>query len=807
MFETIWSDARYAVRSLRRTPGFTVAAVLTLALGIGGTTAIVSAVDAVLMRPLPYDDPDRVVTVWETMSALGIAGTTPAPANYFDWVSRNRVFEAMAATAAATANITGDGAPEQVVGRRVTANFFQVVGARPLLGRAFSEDEDRQSAPVVVISHRLWQRRYLGDSAMIGSTITLNGAKSTVIGVMPERFVFRNREIDFWSPISFTPELRQNRRFYFLNVVARLLPGMPIALAREQMKTIAQELEREHPENKGAGVQLVPVRDEVLGNTRQQLIVLGVAAACMLLIGCANLASLLLARAWTRRREMATRAALGATRTRLVARLTAEGIVLSVCGGIVGLAVAIAGINLLGEMVPTTLAESARPVLDGRVLGFALVLSVLTGVAFSIVPAIVASRASLSNDLKGTGASTGGGRYRMRSALSTFQVATTFVLLIGAGLMIQSLARLRAVDIGFSSEGLLTMRTTLPAVKYGDPKRRQMFYDAVLEDVRTLPGVKSAAFASTLPFLSLGNTAGYRIEGHPIEPGNPPDALFRVTTTDYLETLSVKLLEGRLPNRGDGPDSQPVVVINQTFAQRYWRDESALGHRIALTSPGAEWMTIVGVVADVLETGYDGGSRLGMQGSRPGMYVLASQVRRAADNLVIRVAGDPLAVASAARRVVARVDAEQPVAAVRTMDEIIDLEVVDRRGQSILLTAFAASALLLAAIGLYGLLSHLVAQQRQEIGIRMALGATTNAVRQAIVGRGLALTVAGLAFGVLAALAGTSIMRNLLFGVQPNDPATFVVVAALLLTVSLIASWLPARRATRVDPMTALRME
>jgi predicted permease len=733
------------------------------------------------------------------MSAAGIARTTPAPANYFDWASRNRVFEAMAATAGATANITGDGAPEQVVGRRVTANFFQVVGARPLLGRSFSEDEDRQSAPVVVISYRLWQRRYLGDSAMIGRNITLNGAKSTVIGVMPERFVFRNREIDFWSPISFTPELRQNRRFYFLNVVARLAPGVPIALAREQMTAIAQELAREHPENKGAGVQIVPVREDVLGDTRQQLIVLSVAAACMLLIGCANLASLLMARAWTRRREMATRAALGATRTRLVARLTTEGIVLSVCGGIVGLAVAIAGIGLLGQMVPTTLAESAGPVLDGRVLGFALVLSVLTGVAFSIVPALVSS-ASLSGDLKRNSASSGGSRYRTRSALSMFQVATTFVLLIGAGLMVQSLAKLRAVDIGFSSERLLTMRTTLPVVSYGDPKKRQMFYDAVLEDVRSLPGVKSAAFASTLPFLSLGNTAGYRVEGRPLEPGNPPDALFRVTTTDYLETLGVKVLNGRLPNRGDGPDSPPIVVINQTFAQRYWRDESALGHRIALTSPGAEWMTIVGVVADVLETGYE-------RGSRPGMYVLASQVRRAADNLVIRVAGDPLAVASATRRVISRVDAEQPVAAVRTMDEIIDLEVVDRRGQSILLTAFAASALLLAAIGLYGLLSHLVAQQRQEIGIRMALGATANGVKHAIVGRGLALAGAGLAIGVLAAWAGTGIMRNLLFGVQPNDPATFVVIAALLLTVSLIAIWIPARRATRVDPMTALRAE
>jgi len=800
MLDAILQDIRFAVRALRKAPGFTIAAVLMLALGIGATTAVVSAVNVILVRPLPYTDSDRIVMVWEEMNVAGVRQNTPAPANFIDWARRNRVFESMAATFAATANITGDGAPEQIVGRRVTSNFIHVLGAQPALGRFFSEDEDTRNAPVVVISYRLWQRRYEGDPAMVGKTITLNDAKVTVIGVMPRAFVFRNREIDVWQPAAFTPGQQANRTLHFLNVVARLSPNVPIGQAREQMTAVAKALEAEHIENRGVGVQIVPVREDILGDTRQQLLVLSIAAVCMLLIACANLAGLLLARTWDKRREIATRAALGATRARLIARMTVEGLLLSGCGTLTGLAVASGGIKILAAMVPTTLDEGAVPSFNVSVLAFALLLAVVTGLAFSIVPAILSSRQNLGEDLKTRTSSGAGGRHHARSALLTFQVASTFVLLIGAGLMIQSLAALRGVDVGFETDGLLTMRTTLPVTRYSEPARRQMFYDAVLEGVRSLPGVKSAAFASTLPFLSAGNTAGYIVEGLGSDPSHPTDALFRVTTNDYLNTLGARLVEGRLPNVIDGPDSPPIVVINRTFAKRYWPDESALGHRIALTSPGAEWMTIVGVVADVLETGYE-------RGLRPGMYVLSSQARRAADNLLVRVAGNPLAVASSIRATVARVDPEQPVAAVRTMNDIIDVEVVDWRQQSVLLSIFAASALLLAAIGLYGLLSHLVAQQRQEIGIRMALGATPNQVQRSILTRGLTLTAVGLAAGLVTAWLGVGALRTLLFGIQPDDPRTFVSVAALLATVALIASWLPAHRAARVNPITALRME
>src|SRR6266850_330650 len=653
MLDTLWQDTRFAIRALRKSPGFTVAAVLMLALGIGATTAVVSAVDVTLVRPLPYNDPDHIVMVWEDMNVAGIRQNTPATANFIDWSRRNRVFESMAATFAATANITGDGAPEQIIARRVTPNFLHVLGARPMLGRFFSDDEDRQNASVAVISYRLWQRRYAGDAAIVGRTITLNDAKSTVIGVMPRTFVFRNRDIDVWLPASFTPAQLGNRTFHFLNVVARLSPGVGIDQAREQMSAIARDLASEYIEARGVGVQIVPLRDDILGDMRQQLVVLSIAALCMLLIACANLAGLLLARTWDKRRDIATRAALGATRARLMARMTVEGLILSGCGAIAGLAVATAGIKLLSQMVPATLGDDTVPSLDERVLAFALLLAIVTGLTFSVVPALLSTRGDLGEDLKMRTHSAAGGRHHARSALLTFQVASTFVLLVGAGLMLQSLAALRGVDVGFSANGLLTMRTTLPATRYSDPSRRAHFYEAVLEGTRVLPGVKSAAFASTLPFLSAGNTAGYVVEGVVADPARPTDALFRVTTNDYLTTLGVRLVQGRLPNAVDGPESPPIVVVNKTFADRYWRNESPLGHRIELTSPGAEWMTVVGVVADVLETGYE-------RGARPGMYVLASQSRRAADNLIVRVDGDPLAVASAIRAVVAQVDLEQP---------------------------------------------------------------------------------------------------------------------------------------------------
>jgi predicted permease len=795
------SDIRFALRAFTKSPRFTAAVVFTLAFGIGATTAVVSTVDAVLLRPLPYGDPVRIVTVWEEATALGFPRNTPAPANYLDWRDRNRVFESMAATASANANITGDGAPEQVLGRRVTANFFDVLGTRPIVGRTFSAEEERMNAPVVVISYALWRRRYQADPAIAGRDITMNDARVTVIGVMPEAFVFRNREMDFWVPMAFTPEQAANRGNHFLNVVARLRPGVSVDQAREDMIGIAAALAREHRQNDGIGAVVVPIREEVFGTTRQQLVVLTIAALCMLLIACANLAGLLLARGVERRRELATRAALGATRARLVTLSLVEGITWAVVGGIAGLAVAAGGVRVLDALVPISLAASVEPQIDLRVLAFSMALSVVTGVVFAVLPALFATRVSLTEALHSGGRTyVGGGRSVSRYALVTVQVAVTFVLLAGAGLMLRSLANLRAFDVGFQSDRLLTMRTALPVPKYADARRRQQFYDAVLERVGALPGVASAGFVNTLPFTSQGNTAGVRVEGRAFDPDVPDQALFRAVTRDYLATLGVSLREGRLHDERDVPGSPLAAVVNEAFANRYWPGEPAVGRRIALSSPDDPWMTVIGVVSNVYENGYE-------IAIRPGMYLLASQIDGRADNLVVRANGDPLSAAAAVQRAIAAVDPEQPVAAVRTMNQIVDLEVVDRRQQSIVLGAFAALALLLATIGLYGLLSYSVAQRRREIGLRIVLGATSGTIARSIAGQGLLLASIGLAAGVAMAFVATQLMDGLLYAVEPNDLTTFALVAAVLGGVSALACWIPAQRAARVNPQVVLQAD
>ncbi len=805
VMETLFADLRYGIRLLLQAPGFTAIAICALALGIGANTAIFSTVDSVILRPLPYTDPDRVVLVWEDASFASFPKNTPAPGNFIEWQKRNHVFTEIAATRGASANLTTDGAPEQVFGRRVTPNFFSVLGVKPLIGRVFTEEEDRTGAPVVLISYGLWQRRYLGDPSLVNKTILMDGNRYTVIGVMPRDFVFRFREMDYWAPIHFSPADLVTRGSHYLNVVARLKPDVTLARAREEMSGIARQLAQEFPDsNSKVGAVVYPIKEDLLGNTRVGLLVLMAAAGCVLLIACANLASLLLARAVARQREMAVRAALGAGRGRLVRQMVTESTLLSVAGGVLGLGVAMAGMKILAGLVPIGLPGSAAPAIDSRLLGFTLALSLATGVLFSIVPAIHAARASLNDALKQGGrAGIGGSGRNMRDALVVMEVAAALVLLVSAGLMIQTLARLRSIDIGFRSDHLLTMRTVIPRAKYQDPAKRLAFFERVVDGVRPLPGVEAAAYSSQLPFLSQGNTQSYRVEGRELEPGDPGDALLRVGTNEYLQTMGVTLREGRLFSAGDRGDAAPVIIINETFAKRYWPKESALGHRIALSSPSRVWRTIIGVVADVHERGYE----LEM---KPGVYLPYAQILdtwAVPESLVVRVKGDPLSLAGAARRVIAGVDPEQPVAAVRTMDDIIALDVADRQQQMTLLGAFAGLALLLASIGLYGVLSYAVTQRSREIGLRMALGASASSVVQMVVGRGLGLTGVGLAIGLTLAWAVTRAMKNLLYGVAASDPATYAGVAALLGMIALVACWLPARRAARVDPIVVLREE
>jgi putative ABC transport system permease protein len=622
---------------------------------------------------------------------------------------------------------------------------------------------------------------------------------------MPRGFAFRNREMAFWTPIHFSAVDLVNRGSHYLHVVARLKPGVSLAQAREEMSSIARQLAKEYPDNdKDIGAVVIPMREDTVGNTRIELLVLMGAAGCVLLIACANLAGLLLARGLGRRREMAVRSALGASRARLVTQMIAEGALIAFAGGVIGVMLAPAGMKVLATLVPTALPATATPGVDARVLFFALGISLLTGVGFSIVPAWQASRVTMNDALKQGGrGGIGGAAAGTRDALVILEVAAALVLMVGAGLMLQTVARLRAIDIGFRPDHLLTLRTTLPRTKYQEPVTRTSFYHRVLQGVRALPGVENAGYTSNPPFRSQGNTQGYRIEGRERVPGDAGDALLRVSSGDYLQTLGVRPVEGRLLQGSDTEQSAPVVVINQTLAHLYFPKESALGHRLALSGRAPVWRTIVGVVRDVRERGYE----LDM---KPGVYIPFEQIKDTwalPESLVVRTSGDPASLTSAVRRVIAETDPEQPVAAVATMDEIVTLDVEDRHQQMTLLTAFAALALLLASLGLYGLLAYTVSQRSREIGLRMALGASASRVVAMVVLRGVALSVAGLALGLSAAWLLAGVMSKILYGVAATDPGTYGMVALLLCAIAAAAGWIPARRAVRIDPIVVLREE
>jgi predicted permease len=797
-------DLRYGFRLLRKSPGFAVVAILTLGLGIGANTAIFSTVDALLIRALPYTDPDRIVMVWEDAHEAGFPRNTPAPGSYTDWTRLNRSFVAISATRGVTANLTGGGVPEQVIGRAVTPQFFTVLGVNPIAGRAFTEAEDRSNVQVAVISHGLWQRRFGGQPAAIGSPILMNGNRYEIIGVMPRNFVFRNREVDYWIPMAFSPAAAALRTSHYLNVVARLAPGVSLDAAKDDMRRVDEVQRREYPEpGRHFTSMLVPIADELLGDTRLQLLVLMAAAAAVLLIACANLASLLLSRAAGRRGELAVRAALGATRGRLVRQMVIEATMFSLLGGVLGLMLAPVGVSVMAQLTPRGFPPQTTSILDLRLLAFAFVVSVATGGVFGLVPALQAARASLRDAIQQGARASVGGRGRLtRDALVVLQVAAALVLLAGAGLMLRTMANLRALELGFRADHLLTIRTTLPQSKYREPQQRLTFYDRVVADVRSLPGVESAAFGSMLPFLSPGNTTWFSIEGASFDPSDPRDTLFRLATYDYLKTIGVALVEGRLLDDRDGASAPFSVVVNETLARKYWPHGSALGATMRFGDPDGPLYRVVGVVKDVRERGHT----LAM---KPGVYITAAQRQTGfiPEYLVVRTAGAPLDLVEPIRRVIARVDPDQPISAVRSMDEIVDLDVADRQQQMILLGAFAALALLLASIGLYGVLSYAVAQRSREIGLRIALGATAGSVMRVVVARGLALTGIGLSIGLALAWAGTRALQNVLYGVTAGDPSTYVAVVGLLATVALLASYLPAHRASRTDPISVLRAD
>ena len=797
--DNLIADLRHTLRQLRKSAVFTMVAVGTLALGIGANTALFAIVDAVLLRPLPYADPDRVVMVWEDSSFAGFPKNTPAPGNVAEWRRLNRSFVEIAATRGMTASLTVDGPPEQVVGRGVSPNFLAVLGVTPQLGRSITEEEDRTGAQVVMISDRLWRRRYGGDPSVVGKTMTMNDAKYEIVAVLPRTFVFRTRESDYWVPINLSPAAAAERRSHYLQAFARLKPDVSIEAAREDMNIVARTLQERYPDtNRQVGAVVTPMKEDLLGNTSLELIVLMAAAVAILLIACANLGGLLLTRAADRRGELAVRAALGATRGRLMRHMVMEGLTLSLAGGTLGLILPPMALRVLTSLVPAGLLPPAVT-LDWRLLAFSFALSMIVGLLFSSIPAVHVAWTTGGGALQQTRGSIGPASRTTRNALVVLQVSTAIVLLVSAGLMLKTLANLRAIDVGFRSDHLLTLRTSLPRPRYADQAKRLDFYDRVVAGVRALPGAESVAYGSTLPFQSQGNTRAFAIEGQPPRPGEIRDALYRTGTGDYLRTLGVQLLEGRLFDDRDGREAPRVVVVNQTLAKHFVSKPSAIGEQLRFGPPGQPLYTIVGVVKDVHERGYE----IAM---KPGVYVPTHQMpESASDFLVVRTNRDALSLSAAVQRVIAGIDASQPITDVRTMDAIVDLTVADRQQQTVLLVGFSALALLLAALGLYGMLAYAVAGTRREIGVRMALGATRQRVMTMVVRRGLELTTLGIAIGAGAAWGATRVMSGLLYGVGTADPATFTAVIALLALVALLACAIPAARASRVDPMSVLR--
>jgi predicted permease len=808
--ETLIKDIRYGVRGLLKRPGFTAIALITLALGIGANTAIFSVVNAVLLRPLPFRDPDQLVIVWEDATFAGFPRNTPAPANYVDWKTQNQSFVDMAASHETSFNLTGDGEPERVSAYSVSSNFFPLFGVQPLLGRSFSDGEDRPGTnKVAILSYSLWQSRYGGDRQILNRDIQLNGEKHTVVGVMPASFQFFESDVRLWVPLALDQEDWANRGGHFLKVVARMKPGVPIAQAQADMNGIMRRIAADHPgetmEGK-LGAVVLPMREQMVGESRGSLIVLLVAVAFVLLIACANVAGLLLARAVGRRREIALRVALGAGRGRVIRQLLTESLLLAGVAGVLGSLLAYWSFTFLQGLVPEEMTLSTPLNLDTRILAFTLLVSIVTGVIFGLVPALQAANIDLNEALKQSSTrttSTG----RLRSAMIVFEVALSLVLLVGAGLLIQTLFQLFRQYSVLEPEKVLTMRTILPREKYREQQPRDNFYQQVLQRVEHLPGVVSAGYSTSIPLAWKGGTSGFYPEGitSPI-PGMAYDSNHRQVSTNYLQTMNVPLRQGRYFESSDNAQSMPVAIVNETMARQYWPGENALGRRFKLGGPedtDVPWVQIVGIVADIRQMGLDEPVKAEMYFP----YQQGQSIWYIPRDLVIRTTGDTSGLIGSVRQAIREVDPDQPVSNVATMAEVLGTEAAQRRMGMIMLVGFASLALLLASLGIYGVLAYFVTQHTAEIGVRQALGATPRNILFLVLKKGMGLTVAGIVIGLIGAFVLTRLMSSLLFGVKASDPLTFVTVPLVLGLVALLACLIPARRATRIDPLVALRYE
>ena len=808
-------DIRYAFRMLLKRPGFTVIVVLTLALGIGANTTIFSALDAVLLNPLPYKDPDRLVVIWETNKHLGPEmwdRNEVAMGNFLDWRSRNQNFDQLAALFDTAMNLTGVGEPQRIQSCVVTTNFFQAIGVQPMLGRSFLPEEEKPGAPfTVILSHDLWQRQFGSDPNIINKSLTLNAHQVAVVGVMPPGFELQfptSKHVDMWVPfiIDVADPDYHDRSQNFLYTVARLKPNVSQEQAQAEMSLIASQLQQQYPEtNAERGVRVVPLHKQVVGNVESYLYMLFAAVGFLLLIACTNVAGLLLARVTARHREVAIRIAVGASRWRLIRQLLTESVILSALSGLFGLLLAYGGVKILIALTPSEVPRLHEIGLHVPVFLWTLTISIVTGVLFGLAPAVQASKPDLNTALKESsgrnpGSFKGSG---LRNLLVVSEVAVALLLLVGAGLMTKSFVRLQQVDPGFDATNVVSMNIALPTSKYRQ-QQVNVFYDQLIERLRNLPGVKSVAGIDVLP-LSNGNVSSrFLVEGAPFVPlADRPYAGVRVVTPDYFQTMGIPHLRGRSFTEQDQGNTPGVFSVNEALANRYWPNADAIGKRLGSFEevPGKQkWLEIVGVVGNVRHKAIE------MEVMEE-VYFPYKQSPGNFMNLVVRTTSDPASMVPAIRSQVLSVDKDQPVSDIMTMDQRVAKSVAAKRFVMFLLGAFSILALGLASVGIYGVMAYLVTQRTQEIGVRMALGAQKRDVLKLVVRKGMALAIIGAAIGLVASLALTRLMRSLLFEVTPTDWLTFVTASAVLLIAALLASYIPAHRATKVDPLTALRYE
>ena len=798
--DNIIRDIRYAVRSLLRRPGFLFVSVITLALGIGANTAIFSVVNAVLLRPLPYGASERIVTLWQNNVKAGVARNDVSPANFLDWREQSKSFEAMAGIEPFGFSMIGNGEPERFSTWLVTEGFFEVLGASALHGRTLSADDYRPgNERVVVIGYGLWQRRFGGDQNLVGQKLTLNGQPYTVVGILPPAVQFpADREV--WAPRVIRDDFKQLRGPTYWNVIARLKPGVTIAQAQEEMNGIAARLAEQYPDtNGGMGATAVILSEQLTGQVRSALFVLLGAVGFVLLIACGNVANLLLVRGAERYREFAIRSALGAARTRLIRQLLTESLLLALLGGIGGVLLATWCVRLILAFGSAKIPRLEYVSIDAPVLLFAFGVSILTAVIFGLIPATQFSRPDLQSTLKEGGriGVTGSPRHWMRNSLVVAEVAVALVLLTGAGLLVRSFVAVTRVDPGFDKERVLALQVFL-ARNY-QPEQVTGFFDQSLEKISAVPGVQSAAVVASPPFIDMEQDVAFTIQGLPVPPkGREPSAFYTEVSADYLAVMSVPLQRGRFFTKFDRPDSAQVVVINETMARRYFGNENPVGKKLSVIFDQPEVREIVGVIGNVLHSGLD-------TQPRPEMFVPYHQSWTPQMTFVVKTTTDPAAMLSVVKNAIREVNRNQTFSKTASMDQLVSESLRQRRFNLVLLVSFAVLALVLAGIGVYGSINYSTRQRTHEIGLRMALGAEPGDVLRMIVGQGLVLALTGIAIGLIVSFALTRLMKGLLFGISATDPITFAAISLLLVLIGLLASWIPARRATKVDPLVALR--